>query len=310
MRVAVIGAGGIGAVLAGVAAAAGHAVEIGVRTPIRTLSLQSPGGEWSEVAVTVRTTAAEVDAPADVVLLTVKATDTASAAPWLDAWCRDGTVLGVVQNGLDQRSRVDDLVPAGAVVAPVLAYMAAERLSAGRVRHLAGRRLVVPAECQAPLAEALPSLRVAGTDDMNTEAWRKLLANAVANPLTALTLRRVGVLAEPGMADLAEGMLREALAVGRASGARLEESLVEQILAGTAQYGPETGSSMLYDRLAGRNMEHRYITGEVVRRGRALGIPVPLNSVILTLLDATDGGVDGRRSQSLGEGVGGGVDRN
>jgi 2-dehydropantoate 2-reductase len=291
LRVAVVGAGGIGAVLAQAAGLAGHDVEIGVRTPIAALSLQSTDGSWADVPVAIRASAAEVVGPADVVLLTVKATDTASAGPWLGAWCGAETVLGVVQNGLDQEARVASLVPAGTVVVPVLAYMAAERLSDGRVRHISGHRLVVPGPAVAVLAEALPSLQVAGTDDMTTEGWRKLLANSVANPLTALTMRRVGVVAEPEVADLARGMLHEALAVARASGAVLEDSLIEQLVVGTGQYGPETGSSMLYDRLAGRHMEHQFITGEVVRRGRALGIPVPLNTAILALLEAIDRGV-------------------
>ena len=88
-------------------------------------------------------------------------------------------------------------------------------------------------------------------------------------------------------------MAHEAVEVGRAAGAKLDDSLVEAIVAGTARYGPDTGSSMLYDRLAGRHMEHQYLTGEVVRRGQEFGIPVPLNSAILALLEAVDRGLPG-----------------
>jgi 2-dehydropantoate 2-reductase len=101
-------------------------------------------------------------------------------------------------------------------------------------------------------------------------------------------MRRIGVMREPAIADLARGLLREAVEVGRASGAALDESMIEPILEGTGQYGDATGSSMLYDRLAGRPMEHQFLTGEVVRRGHALGVPVPLNAALLALLDALD----------------------
>jgi 2-dehydropantoate 2-reductase len=47
---------------------------------------------------------------------------------------------------------------------------------------------------------------------------------------------------------------------------------------------------MLYDRLAGRPLEHQYLTGEVVRRAETHGIQVPLNAAILALLDALDQG--------------------
>ncbi|HET6793678.1 MAG TPA: ketopantoate reductase C-terminal domain-containing protein, partial [Acidimicrobiales bacterium] len=92
----------------------------------------------------------------------------------------------------------------------------------------------------------------------------------------------------PGIASLARGVLEEAVAVGRASGASLDSSLVEALVEGTAQYGQDTGRSLLYARMAGRHMEHQYLTGEVVRRGAALGIPVPLNAALLALLEAID----------------------
>ena len=233
-----------------------------------------------------------VSAPADVVFLTVKAGDTESAAGWLAALCSPSTLVVAVQNGLDHAARVGPHVPAGVTVVPGLAYIAAERLSAGRVRYLAGRLLVVPSSAAAVVSAALPGLRIRGEDDMVTATWQKLLGNLVANPITTLTMRRIDVMKSPGIADLARGVLREAVAVGRASGAGLDDAMVEAIVEGTAQYGSATGSSMLYDRLAGRRLEHQYLTGEVVRRGASLGIPTPLNSALLALLEALDGAVD------------------
>lgn len=293
LRVAVLGAGGIGAVLA---QAAGPGVVVGVRTPIPSLSLLGTDGSWSEVPARIVSSPSSVDERAEIVFLAMKATDTASAAGWLAALCGPETLVVVVQNGLGQAERVDPYVPAGAEVAAGLAYMAAERLSAGRVRHLAGSLLIVPAPVAERVAAAVPGLDVRGAPDMVTASWKKLLGNLVANPITALTMRRIGVMQEPGIADLARGLLVEAVAVGRASGADLDDSLVERIVAGTAQYGPDTGSSMLYDRLAGRPMEHQFLTGEVVRRGGRLGIPVPLSSAILALLEAVDRAVPGTTS--------------
>jgi 2-dehydropantoate 2-reductase len=294
LRVAVVGAGAIGAVVAGAAVEGGHQVTVCTRTPVESLTIEDRG------ALEVRLVGAPAEleaaaegagaAPADVVFVTVKATDNDSAAAWLGFLCSPATLLVVVQNGLDHETRFAGAVPAGTRVVPGLAYVAAERIGPGRVRHLSGRRLVVPGPVMEPVAAAVPGLDVRGEADMVTACWQKLLGNLIANPLTALTLRRIDVLAEPGMADLARGLLREAVAVGRASGARLPDEAVDAIVAGAARYGPETGSSMLYDRLAGRPMEHQWITGEVVRRGRAFGIDVPLNRAVLALLDALDRG--------------------
>ncbi len=291
MRIAVIGAGALGAVLADAAAGAGHAVELCVRTPISRLVLVRNGEELTP-ALRISTSPDEIDGPADVVFLTVKATDTAGAAGWLAALCGPGRPVVAVQNGLDHRSRLAPYLPEGTPVAPGLAYLAAERLGEGRVRHLAGNLLMVPSTHRELVAAALSDggLEVRGVDDMVTASWRKLLGNLVANPLTALTMRRIGVVREPAMEDLARRILVEAVAVGRAEGADLPEELVEQVVVGTARYGEETGSSMLYDRMAGRPLEHRFLTGEVVRRGAAHAIPTPVNSTLLALLEAVDPG--------------------
>ena len=306
MRVAVIGAGAIGAVLAEAATAAGHEVVLAVRTPVDGLVVEHhPEGPEVRVAVTVVSDLAAAGGPVrgasgvgpvDVVFLTVKATDTAAAAGWMGRWASPAVPVVAVQNGLDHADRLAPHVPAGTPVFAGLAYVAAERLEAGRVRHLAGDLLIVPAAAAELVTAAVGGpggMRVRGADDMVTESWRKLLGNLVANPLTALTMRRIDVMGEPGIADLARGVLAEAVAVGRAAGADLDESEIERVVEGTGRYGPATGSSMLYDRLAGRPLEHQYLTGEVVRRGRALGVPTPLNSALLALLEATDRGRPG-----------------
>jgi 2-dehydropantoate 2-reductase len=176
-------------------------------------------------------------------------------------------------------------------VVPAFAYIAAERIGPGRIRHISGNQLVVPAADEALLAKTVAAggIEVRGVVDMKTAAWRKLLGNLVANPITALTMRRIGVIRERGIAELARGILLEAVQVGRAEGADLRDDYIEAIVVATGRYGEDTGSSMLYDRLAGRPLEHQFLTGEVVRRGEAHGIPVPLNSAILALLDALDG---------------------
>ena len=286
-----VGAGAIGAVVAGSTVDSGHDVTVCVRTPIDSLVLEAEGRSRElPVAIAARTEDVGPEA-ADVVFLTTKVTDDAGAAPWLASLCGQETILASVQNGLDHESRLAPFVPAGIVV-PALAYVAAERLAPGRIRYLAGDRVVVPTPVENRLSDVVSGGRlvVRGVSDMRTAAWRKLLGNLVANPITALTMRRIGVMGDPGIADLARGILLEALQVGRAEGARLADEDVEAVLEGTGQYGPETGSSMLYDRLAGRPMEHRYLTGEIVRRGDARGIPVPLNSAVLALLEAIDRG--------------------
>ena len=291
MRVAVIGAGAIGAVIADAALRSGHEVWVCSRSPVPALVLERDGQPRTLPLHITDSVERLPPGKAGVIWVTTKATDTATAAPWLETLCGTETLVAVAQNGLDHVDRLAPWVPA-AQVAPVLAYIAAERLESGRVRHISGNRLVVPE--MSMTGSATPSRkgewRSRASRDMTTASWRKLLGNIVSNPITALTRRRIGVMREPGIADMARGLLGEAVAVGIAEGACLSEADVEAVLAGATSYGDATGSSMLYDLLAGRPLEHQYLTGEVVRRGRAHGLAVPLNAAVLALLDALDPG--------------------
>jgi 2-dehydropantoate 2-reductase len=289
VTVAVVGAGALGGVLAAAAADAGHDVALHVRTPFEVLVVEQDG-EAIEVAASV--TSIPTGPPVDVVFLVVKATDTASTAPNLGALCGPSTVTVVVQNGVDQAARVAPYPPAGARPAvPAIAYIAAEQLAPGRIHHLHGDLLIVPAEYQSTVAEAVGrKIRIRGTDDFLTESWRKMLANLVGNPITAITLRRMDVMRSPGIPELARAVLCEAAAVARAEGAQLADEDVDAVARGLGRFGPDTGSSMLFDRLAGRPMEFQHLTGEIVRRGTAHGVPVPVNSTLLALLAAVDQG--------------------
>jgi 2-dehydropantoate 2-reductase len=287
-RVAVIGAGGIGAVLAEAAQAAGQQVTLCVRTPIPRLEVER-GGEVHAVPVAMATDPAR-QKPVDWVLLATKAQDTASAAPWLKNLLGPGTVVVVAQNGIEHETRVRPLA-GPATVLPALVYFAAERVALGRIRHYSGRRMIVPrgepgAALEALLKGSLVELRQEA--DFNTAAWKKLMSNAAANPITTLTLQRIGVMGQPGIRELALALLRETAAVGRAAGATLGERDVEEVMAVYAATPKGGGSSMLYDRLAGRPLEHRYLTGAVVRFADKLGVPVPMNRAVLALLEALD----------------------
>lgn len=78
---------------------------------------------------------------------------------------------------------------------PALAYISTEKIAPGSIAHHSGRRLVVPADDAGLAFEKLladSTLTVEPLADFVTEEWRKLLNNAAVNPITALTLRRVG----------------------------------------------------------------------------------------------------------------------
>ena len=91
-------------------------------------------------------------------------------------------------------------------------------------------------------------------DDFTTAAWWKLCINSVG-ALNALTLKPAGILREEAMVRVGMEMVAEAVAVGRAEGAQLEDDLPEQIMDKYRAQPADSVNSMLADRLAGRPME-------------------------------------------------------
>jgi 2-dehydropantoate 2-reductase len=122
--------------------------------------------------------------------------------------------------------------------------------------------------------------------DFKTLIWRKLLINAVANPITALTRQRQAVLRRSDVRELSLGVLAEAIAVASADGARLDADEAEQTLKTLYNYPPEAGTSMYFDTLAGRPLEIEALTGAIVAAGENYAIATPLNRALLTLARA------------------------
>jgi 2-dehydropantoate 2-reductase len=80
--------------------------------------------------------------------------------------------------------------------------------------------------------------------------------------------------------------VNEVIEVGRACGASLGDEDIRSTLARWDAQPLDGGTSMLFDRLARRSLEHEYLLGPVVRHGRECGVSTPVTDVILTLLRA------------------------
>ena len=293
--VAVIGLGSIGGGVAGCLATAGrHDVIACMRQPIAQFTLERPQGTaMVAVDVPLRMLADPAQAQAaDWVLLCTKTYQTAAATPWLERLCAPGTRVAVLQNGIDQVARVAPLVR-GAAVMPVIVYYIGERLAPDRVRLRQGsdQDLAVADDDDgrdfAQLLGGTP-LRVLLAKDFATLVWRKLLINAIANPITALTLQRQAVLRRDDIQEFSRAILEEAVAVARADGARLADDEPERTFATLFTFSGELGTSMYFDRLAGRHLEVEALTGVIVEKGERHGIATPLNRALLTLLRAVN----------------------
>jgi 2-dehydropantoate 2-reductase len=135
----------------------------------------------------------------------------------------------------------------------------------------------------ARLLEDVP-LHVLLSGEFATLAWRKLLLNVVANPLTALTLQRQAVLRREDIHALCRDILHEAVAVGRANGAQLADDEAAQVMATLLTYPPEAGTLDVFRPAGGTPARIEALTGAIVAGGERFGIPTPINRALLTLL--------------------------
>ncbi|MDC7786550.1 2-dehydropantoate 2-reductase [Rhodoplanes sp. TEM] len=288
-NVAVVGLGGIGGVVAGLLGRAGrHDIVACVRRPLDRLTVEHPDGAF-DVALRGLVEPAAAN-PVDWVILCTKAHETASAAPWLARLCATRTRIAVLQNGIHPVRRVGPFAGPARVV-PTVVYYNGERLaSAGvRMRRAGPWDLAIGDDGDGRALAALldgTGLRLLITPDLATLAWKKLLLNVTANPITALTMQRQSVLRRDDVRALCLAVLEEAAAVGRADGADLAADEPVRAFAYLMNYPPEAGTSMYYDRLAGRGFEVDALTGAVVAAGERHGVPTPLNRAFLALLRA------------------------
>jgi 2-dehydropantoate 2-reductase len=285
-RIAVVGAGAIGGVVASLLHTTGrHKLFLCTRRPLSELVVETPAGPI-RVDATMWTNPDEAQ-PVDWVMVATKAYDVAGAAKWLEKlWERD-TPVAVLQNGVEHRERFAPYVPESKVV-PVIVDCPAERKAPELVIQRGPMSLKVPAtQHGADFVELFDgsAADAATVPDWVTVAWRKLCHNS-AGALSALLQRPNEVLHDEGIGETALEIVRECVLVGRAEGADLSDAVPEEVLAAYRKAAPDGVNSMLADRLAGREMETDARNGAIVRAGKKHEIPTPCNRMIVALLNA------------------------
>lgn len=284
-RIAIIGVGAIGGVIASLLQQAEHELVLCVRCPLTQLTVETPDGPIA-VRATILTDPAKAPA-VDWVLVATKAYDVASTATWLQHLRTDGAPVAVLQNGVEHRERFAPYVPTESIL-PVIVDCPAERQSSDYVRQRGAMHLKAP---EGKLGRAFVELFTGSqadalaVSDFVTVAWRKLCHNA-AGVLPALVLQPSGVLHHEAIGETALQIVRECIAVGRAEGAKLDDDVAEAVLQ-AYRAAPVDGINSLHaDRLAGRPMEIDARNGVIVRLGKKHGIHTPCNQMAVALLEA------------------------
>jgi 2-dehydropantoate 2-reductase len=234
--------------------------------------------------------------PCDFGIVATKSMHTGAATAAAAHAFADGSVCSV-QNGIGNEEAIAEHVtrvirgttfPAGHVVAP------------GHIHwDVKGDTTIGPFEpSPAPLAEVerladactragMPTTAVA---DARGPQWRKVIFNAATNPVGALTgLTHGRVCEDPALRRLVSGLVDEGKAVADAQGIVLDadpEELIDHAAKPEVAYDHK--ASMLQDVEARRRTEIDYLNGGIVRFGRELGVPTPLNEAVAALVNGLE----------------------
>jgi 2-dehydropantoate 2-reductase len=262
-----------------------HTVTLCARRPIGELVVTL--GERKLISTLAVVTDPERATPVDWVLVTTKAYDAAGAARWLPALTRNDTPVAILQNGVEHRERFASYLPATRIV-PVMVDCPAERTAANQVRQRGPAKMVVSDDVLGRSFAALfadTEIQVTLTADLKSALWRKLCLNA-AGAISALLLKPAGVMRDEKIGEIARGLVRECIAVGRAEGAVLDDALIETVLTAYRNAPADSVNSLHADRAAGRPMETDARNGVIVRLGKKHGLPTPYNEMTVALLEA------------------------
>jgi len=295
-----LGPGALGCLIAALLREAGADVSLVdyrpdrvARLRLRGIQVHSLEGGYRVIEVPIGL-AAEVG-PCDLTIVAVKAYQTQTAAQALPELMSQGGVALTLQNGLGNLEAIDRTVGTNRLLAGV-GLLGVTRQDEGRIIY-AGRGAIyigAPAGSQVPaieVAAVVDLFRGAGLEcqsreDIEAVLWEKLVINVGINPLTALLRVPNGVLLQlPEAWEVAVAAAVEAHAVAQASGLNLSgdpAARLRQVCADTAA----NRSSMLQDILAGRPTEIEALNAQVATRGRALGLPTPVNDLLTLLLRA------------------------
>lgn len=298
MKIAVIGAGGVGGTFGAALAQAGADVWFLARgahlDAMRASGLRivSARGDTHLTPTQASDDPAAIG-PADVVLFCVKLWDVESAGERIRPIVGPGTAVIPLQNGIDASDRLIPILGAGAVMGGV-AQVSATIEAPGVVRQTGTFMRLVFGELgggRSARGEAFLALcRKAGFDadlseQIRTELWLKFIVLATNSAITAATRLPFGKLrGDADVMALFEAATKEVVAVGRAAGVALPEDAAQRNMQFIAGAPPAMMASMAHDLIRGNRIELPWLSGKVVALGRELGVPTPVHEVLYAVL--------------------------
>jgi 2-dehydropantoate 2-reductase len=302
MHIAVVGAGAVGGFYAARLARAGERVSVIARGAHlraireRGLAIWSPLGDHV-VRIEAESDPARVG-PVDLVVLAVKTYANPQILPLLPTLCGPETAVLTLQNGVASADALADAVGAERVLAGTT-YVATAIVAPGLIQQTGVHRRVILGEAFGERRDVSPRVAriaaiLAGADiqaeavaDGRVPVWEKLVYLATFAAFTGVSRQPAGAIWGDAIGrDAFLAVAAEVEAVARAEGVAIAADVLDRMVEYLDVLPPSTRSSLLIDLQQGKPTEVEALQGEVVRRGRALGVPTPGMTALYAALRA------------------------
>ncbi len=297
MKIAVMGAGGVGGYFGGLLARAGHDLTFVARGAHRQ-AMQQNGlrvESANDGTFTVMSTAVEDTSQAgaqDLVLFTVKMFHNDSAIETIRPLVGPDTVILTLQNGVDNGDR---LVAAFGEASVMIGSVLLEgRITEPGVVMQGGPGKANFGEIQPGFTDRgqqlLAVFQEAGWlvelhENMLDMLWKKFAYLSASAAVCAVSNSTIGeIRSTPETREVINKAIEEGFAVGRARGAPIKDDAMEWSMLSLDSFPAQGRSSMAKDFTEGKPVELEGLIGTVVRMGREVGVPTPVNDVLYAVL--------------------------
>ena len=298
MRIAVVGAGGVGGGFGAALAKAGADVSFLARgahlaaMKSAGLKVTGPRGDMHLVPTQSTDDPAAIG-PVDIVLFCVKLWDVESAGERIKPLIGPNTAVIPLQNGIDAHERLIPILGPGAVMCGV-AQISASITAPGVITQVGTFMRMVFGELDGRrskraedfLALCLKAGFDAGlSDQILTDLWMKFILLASNAGMMSLARQPIGKLRDdPDMRPIFRAAYQETIDVGRARSVTLPADALERILELTNHFPPAMKASMALDLDRGNRLELPWLSGKVAELGRQFGVPTPTHGMMYAML--------------------------
>jgi 2-dehydropantoate 2-reductase len=308
MKIAILGAGGIGGYYGGVLARAGHEVFLLARgtnlSAIKEKGLEVRTPEGSFVVQVNASDDVRQFGKVDFVVVAVKTYSLPEVGSAVQQVASNGALILPLLNGVDIAERMVKLgVPAENIVGG-LTTISAARIAPGVVERRSSFQQVIMGEFpefQSAVDNRDPRQRIEGmasafreagvearvSDDISAEIWRKFAFIASMAAACGLARAPVGaVRATPLGPLMLERLIREVVTVGHARGIKIGDEDADRILKFSESLPAHMKPSLLLDLEAGGRTEIDDLSGAVSRIGRQVGVETPVHDTAAAAIGA------------------------